>query len=216
MPLPLFPLDVVLFPGARAPLHIFEDRYRALLADVLSGDGTFGIVAGTAHVPGPGALGALARVVTHQPLDDGRSNILVEGAGRFVVRELVPSARPYLIAEVAAFDDEPGGDPVAPDALRTLRALGARCQRAMATLADLPEERGLIGVSEDPTFEVAALMPWEPAQALPLLALRTPRERAALLLRILPGVVPDLERRAGVHRRAGTNGKGGHAVPSAH
>jgi len=216
MPLPLFPLDVVLFPGARVPLHIFEDRYRALLADVLSGDGTFGIVAGTDHVPGPGALGALARVVTHQPLDDGRSNILVGGAGRFVVRALVPSSRPYPIGDVAAFDDEPGGDPIAPDALRALRELGARCRRAMATLADLPEERVPIGTGEDPTFEVAAQVPWESVQALPLLALRTPSERAALLLRVLPGVIPDLERRAEVHRRAGTNGKGGHAVPPAH
>jgi Lon protease-like protein len=215
MLLPLFPLDVVLFPGTRVPLHIFEDRYRALLADVLAGDGVFGIVAGHDREPEPGALGVVAHVLTHQPLEDGRANILVEGVGRFVVRSLAFTERPYLVANVAAFDDEADAPELNPESLRTLRELGNRCRRAMATLADLPEEGGWSRDGAEITFQVAGQVPWEAAQAAPLLALRTPRARAELLLRILPGIVPDLERRAEVHRRARTNGKGAHGVPTA-
>jgi hypothetical protein len=78
----------------------------------------------------------------------------------------------------------------------------------MATLSDT---LGDDSWSSDParfSFQVAAAMPWEASQAAPLLAMRRADERMALLLRLLPGIVPELEQRAAIHHRAGQNGKG--------
>jgi Lon protease-like protein len=209
--LPLFPLGFVLFPGAQVPLHIYEDRYRALLRDVLAVDGTFGIVlADTDDTPAPGTIGVRARVVSHQLLPDGRSNLLVEGDARFIFTRLRESTSPYLVGEVEFFGDEVEETGLEADTEQQLRALAERCRRAMATLADTPADGRW---SRDPavlTFQVAAALPWDAAQARPLLAMRSAAERAGLLLRILPGVVPDLEQRAAVHHRAGRNGKGPH------
>lgn len=210
--LPLFPLDLLLFPGTRAPLHIFEERYRALLRDVLDADAAFGILAAgeDGAPPATGTIGCVARVVTHQPLPDGRSNLLVEGDRRFILRRILDEQTPYLMGLVDEFDDEEGAEELPADADATLRALAERCRQAMSVLSDLPSEPSW---SNDPatfTFQVAGTIPWDAAQARPLLAMRSAAERADLLLRLLPGVVPDLERRADVHRRAGRNGTGPH------
>jgi Lon protease-like protein len=207
--LPLFPLGFVLFPGARAPLHVFEDRYRALLRDVLAADGTFGILLPEADgVPSPGTIGVRARVLSYQGLPDGRSNLLVEGDTRFILTRLRDDGSPYLVGEVELFDDEPDDAALEPDAEQQLRGLAQRCRQAMATLADAPVDSKWSGDPAVFTFQVAGALPWDAAQARPLLAMRRVADRAGLLLRVLPGVVPDLEQRAAVHRRAGGNGKG--------
>jgi Lon protease-like protein len=209
--LPLFPLGFVLFPGTQAPLHIFEERYRALLRDVLAVDGTFGIVPpGTDDVPAPGSIGVRARVISHQLLPDGRSNLLVEGDTRFILTRLRDSTSPYLVGDVEFFDDEPDQTVLETDTELQLRTLAGRCRRAMATLADAPADGNWSGDPAVLTFQVAAALPWDAAQARPLLAMRSAVDRAEVLLRILPGVVPDLEQRAAVHHRAGSNGKGPH------
>lgn len=211
-PLPLFPLDLLLFPGTRAPLHIFEERYRILLRDILDAGGEFGVVppGEGGGPPGSGTLGCVARVLTHQPLPDGRSNILVRGERRFILRRLLDETTPYLQGMVDEFDDEEGATELPTDAGIELRQLAERCRKAMAVLSDLPSEPAW---SSDPsvfTFQVAGTIPWDASQARPLLAMRSAAERAELLLRLLPGVVPDLERRAAVHHRAGSNGSGSH------
>ena len=209
--LPLFPLGFVLFPGTQAPLHIFEDRYRALLRDVLAVDGRFGIILPEADgLPAVGSIGVLARVITHQPLPDGRSNVLVEGDRRFRLVGLLADPVPYPVGDVSYFDDEPDGHSIDADADRQLRGLAARCRKAMATLADAPLDNTW---SSDPavfSFQVAAAMPWEASEARPILAMRRSDERVAHLLRVLPGMVPELEQRAAIHQRAGRNGKGPH------
>ena len=210
--LPLFPLDLLLFPGTRTPLHIFEDRYRALLGDVLAGDAAFGVLPpgedGTA--PTSGTIGCVAEVVTHQPLPDGRSNVLVQGGERFVLRRILDEQTPYLVGLVDEFGDEEGADELPTDAEAALRALAERCRQAMSVLSDLPSEAAWSGDPATFTFQVAGTIPWDAAQSRPLLAMRSAAERADLLLRLLPSVVPDLERRAAVHRRAGSNGAGPH------
>ena len=108
--LALFPLNLVLFPGEPLPLHIFEPRYRELLADCMAGDQRFGITA--AIPPTPGSLGSVARIRAAQPLGDGRSNIVVLGERRFAVRTLLPEDHSYLVAAVEEFDDNPGTAPL--------------------------------------------------------------------------------------------------------
>ncbi len=211
--LPLFPLEVVLFPGTRAPLHIFEDRYRAMLADVLAQGGAFGVISpgDDGGVPTPGAIGCTATVVSHQSLPDGRSNILVEGGSRFILRRLLDESTPYLLGMVEEFGDEEGSAELPADAEQALRTLAERCRQAMAVLADLPSDPDWSADPSRLTFQVAGTIPWDAAQARPLLAMRSAAERADLLLRLLPSVVPDLEDRAAVHHRAKGNGKGHHS-----
>src|SRR5436189_3175819 len=113
--LPIFPLPIVLFPGAPQPLHIFEPRYRELLADCLAADRRFGIAyvpaepaPGSESLPRAGDVGCVALIQNTQGLPDGRSNILTVGERRFVLIDLVGSDRPYRLARGEEFDDEPG------------------------------------------------------------------------------------------------------------
>src|SRR5204863_219446 len=85
--LPIFPLPIVLFPGAPQPLHIFEPRYRQLLQDCLAGDRRFGIAyvapdpaPDADPVPNPGDVGCVALIQSNQPLPDGRGATGVAGA----------------------------------------------------------------------------------------------------------------------------------------
>lgn len=109
--LPLFPLPVVLFPGAWMPLHIFEQRYRDMVSDVVAGDGRFGLIHHDADEQGPflmeaGRVGTIARIEKHQPLPDGRSMILVRGVERFAIEAEQPMERLYYRADVVPYVDE--------------------------------------------------------------------------------------------------------------
>jgi Lon protease-like protein len=101
--LPLFPLNVVLFPHMALPLHIFEPRYRRMIGDCLEEGHSFGVVAirdGSETGPAtPYDVGTLAKIVRIDRLDDGRMNLLVMGASRF---EIVQTAddRPYLRGQI--------------------------------------------------------------------------------------------------------------------
>ncbi len=206
--LPLFPLPLVAFPGELVPLHIFEPRYRQLLADCLEGDEQFGIT--TQAEPRPGALGTVVLIRGSQPLPDGRSNIVVEGRRRFAVRAVVPEGLPYLVAMVDEFDDGAGSAPL-PVELEALRALGAEYREALGLLADSPGDPP--AWDPDPealSFQVAALAEVEVEAKERLLALRNTRERTRALLDLLPPLVQSARARATVHVRARSNGKGHH------
>src|SRR3989441_9781882 len=90
--LPIFPLPLVLFPGAPQPLHIFEPRYRQLLADCLAADRRFGVTyvappraPDDEPPPPPRGLGRVALIRSTPELPDGRSHILAGGERRFLV-----------------------------------------------------------------------------------------------------------------------------------
>src|SRR5690348_5066740 len=89
---PLFPLNVVLFPGMALPLHIFEPRYRKLTADCLADQAPFGVVLampeGEFGQEVPARVGTLARIVDYEQLPDGCYNILTVGTRRFEIVEL--------------------------------------------------------------------------------------------------------------------------------
>ena len=99
--LPLFPLNVVLFPHMPLPLHIFEPRYRQMLADCLEEGHSFGVVAiregSETGASVPFDVGTLAKIVRIDRLEDGRVNLLVMGASRFEILE-TSSDRAYLRA----------------------------------------------------------------------------------------------------------------------
>src|ERR1043166_3301456 len=109
--LPLFPLPVVLFPGMPMPLHIFEERYRKMLADIRAGNNFFGLSyfdASTSEkeLPPAGHIGCVAEVTESQALPDGRSNILAVGVVRYEAESYVERGDPYLVVRPNYFEDE--------------------------------------------------------------------------------------------------------------
>ncbi|MGE4425985.1 MAG: LON peptidase substrate-binding domain-containing protein [Solirubrobacteraceae bacterium] len=103
--LPLFPLAIVALPGEDVPLHLFEERYKALAADCLDQDREFGIV--LSDDDGPRAVGCAMRIVeVLQRFDDGRLDVLTRGTRPFRVVE-EHHVHTYASAEVEFLDDEP-------------------------------------------------------------------------------------------------------------
>jgi Lon protease-like protein len=108
--IPLFPLGLVLLPDMLLPLHIFEERYKQMIADCLAQDRPFGIVLFDGQsIHTAGCLARITKVVKRY--DDGRMDILALGGERFVIRELIED-RAYMEARVLFFDDgeEAAGD----------------------------------------------------------------------------------------------------------
>ncbi|XP_078429783.1 uncharacterized protein LOC144701867 [Wolffia australiana] len=102
--LPLFPLPLVLFPGAILPLQIFEFRYRMMMHTLLDTDLRFGVVFSDAgSVAG---VGCVAEVVKHERLVDDRFFLICKGQERFRITNL-SRTKPYLVAEVAWLEDRP-------------------------------------------------------------------------------------------------------------
>lgn len=179
--LPLFPLPrVVLFPHTLLPLHIFEPRYRALVATATQEDLTFGIP--TMHQGGPtsGALPAfhpvmgLAQVVRHQPLADGRSNIVVLGVGRArLVEELHDPSVPYRSARCERLDDIRTPPEVRDGVSQKIADLRLAALQVVHGRADVTEEvERLLDGKRHPT---------EVVDVLAHMCLRCPDERLAYL-----------------------------------
>ena len=165
--LPLFPLGAVLYPGMLLPLHIFEERYRQLVRDLLDGaePRRFGVIAirkgretgidGVHSLYEIGCLATLRRVEEHE---DGRFDIVAVGTQRFRLLTL-DRTRPYLQGEVEMLTEEPVDPAVAGPAVRVIQAafreyLDALTEWGGATvrLEELPDEPVLL------SFVVAAAM----------------------------------------------------------
>ena len=212
--LPIFPLSVVLFPGTPLPLHIFEPRYKRLLADCLLGDRRFGItpVSGGSEAPGPGTVGCIAEVRVNQEQPDGRSNIVVIGGARFVLSRLLDEPHPYLVAMVQTFDDETDPELAHLDT-SNLRELFGRYLAGLRELNDdMPEEPVLPEDPGDLSFHVAGGIECDLGLKRRLLSERSTIRRIEALNLLLPLLTSRIESALKVHRRGHTNGKGG-ALP---
>ena len=117
--LALFPLPIVDVPGEIVPLHIFEPRYRQLVADRTDDSQSFGMTNGTDDDHESVGCAVHIQNVVHQ-FPDGRLNIIVRGWRRFRVVDIVESDDPYIIARCEWFDDDPG-EPIPPDLVEELR-----------------------------------------------------------------------------------------------
>ncbi len=196
----LFPLSHVLLPGLPLPLHIFEQRYRDLIADVTAGPGpaAFGVVAlrtGTEALtphtrdagPDVEQVGTLAEIIELVPHPNGTYDLLSVGSRRFEIRNLLLEGTAYLRAEVD-FLDERDGDLADVDVTRA-RDLFAVYDAALTRLAgrrggdDLPTDANQL------SYQLAARLPLAPAERQTLLcdpsAARRLHREAALLRREL-------------------------------
>lgn len=154
--LPLFPLGAVLFPGLVMPLHIFEERYRRLVADLLEQPADeprrFGVVAiELGHEVGPGAaqklasVGCTAEVHGVTRYDDGRYDLICTGAERFRI-EHVDTGGAYPRAEVTLLPDEAG--PVPEAAVEIVTRLFRRYTERLNAAADAAADAGTAGAED--------------------------------------------------------------------
>jgi Lon protease-like protein len=118
MEIPLFPLHTVLCPGIVLPLHIFEDRYRAMTRHCIETGEPFGVVfiregreVGSAGVTTLAGVGAFAEIREAGRYPDGRYDLLAAATGRFAIESVDAEREPYLVAEVTALEDEVGDEP---------------------------------------------------------------------------------------------------------
>jgi uncharacterized protein len=194
--LPMFPLGTVLFPHMVLPLHVFEPRYRALLHDVLDGDGEFGVVLiSRGQEVGGGDLrtdvGTVARVVQAEELEDGRWLTIAVGTGRVRVDRWLPDD-PYPLAVVEDLM-EPVGDEAVEGSDELFAAATARLRRVLAMQTELGEETlpATFELAEDPEvagWQLAVVAPLNPLDAQRVLAADGHRARLELLLDALEGL----------------------------
>ena len=218
--LPLFPLPLVLFPGVPLPLHVFEERYRRLLADVRVTNNLFGLSYFDPNAPGAGDRppaghgGCATEVVEVQPMPDGRSNILTVGVARYRVTEYADGGEPYLVARVEFFEDEGGDAAVLRKRAGEVAEMFTRIASAMRSIND---ERGSLPELplEDPerlSFLVAAVVEMEAEDKQQLLELRSTAERLRRVYTLLAQAVSSYEARARTHELARGNGHGGKRI----
>jgi Lon protease-like protein len=195
---PMFPLGSVLLPSMFLPLHVFEPRYRALVADCIAGDHEFGVVLieRGSEVGGGDqrtSVGTMARIVEAVELPDGRWAIGAVGVRRIKVERWLEDD-PYPRAEVTDFEPEHSdddADPTRPSSLTTaVAAVTAQLRRVLALAAEMglqvaPATQEL---SEDPllaSYQLVALSPCGPADQQRLLEAPTAEARVEALAALL-------------------------------
>ena len=195
--IPLFPLDVVLLPGTPLPLHIFEPRYKEMIAECLAQNRTFGVV--RAIEQGLAEVGCTAEIVTVvKEYPDGRLDLVTEGRKRFELLA-VNEERSFLRAEVLMIDDELGTPPQED----TARAIQLHSE--LLALAGAQQDLAAV----DPSllsFHLAGSLPLDLDFKQKLLSLRAESERLTLLINYLETLIPNLHRAARAREKAGGNG----------
>jgi ATP-dependent Lon protease len=217
--LPLFPLAVVLFPGVPLPLHIFEPRYRQMLADIRAGNSLFGLSyfdtsLSERESPAVGSIGCVAKVTEAQSFPDGRANIFTVGVIRYRIDEYVAGSAPYLVARVSYFEDDLDDSETVLEHSREVAQVFTRIARAVRTIND--ERASLPDIADtEPqrlSFLVAAAMEVDTEVKQELLELRLTSERLRRLRDILVRAVSGYEERARVHQLAKGNGHSGKKI----
>lgn len=195
--IPLFPLDVVLFPGTPLPLHIFEPRYKEMVAECLAQNRTFGVIRAVEQTLAE--VGCTAEIVTVvKEYEDGRLDLVTEGRRRFELLG-VNQERSFLQAEVLMIDDEPGAAPK--------QATDRAIQLHSELLAIAGAQQDLSAA--DPSllsFYLAGSLPLDLDFKQGLLSVRSEGERLSLLIPYLEKLIPNLHRAARARTKAGGNG----------
>jgi Lon protease-like protein len=179
--IPLFPLNVVLFPGMALPLNIFEPRFREMVSACLDDGSPFGVVLVRPEslfgLEVPYTVGTLARIVDYKHLPDGRYILLTHGTKRFrIIQE--SRDRSYLCGLVTILRDEDESPDVLAALAREARAAFVAYLGVVLTLVG-SEERN-IAVPQDPfelSHTIAMCLTSEDAEKQKLLELTSASER---------------------------------------
>ena len=195
----LFPLEAVLLPAERVPLHIFEPRYQELIGECLEREREFGFVLEDDN--GIREIGTRATVVeVLERFDDGRLNIVVAGGERFrIVREAVGHAYRTAVVE-AVVDDDTSSD-------RSLRERALELYRAVGHLVDVEiDEPNPAAVAL--SFELAARVDFGAERKQDLLNLQSEQERLRILISLLERASEAITLERAVADAAAKNGHG--------
>ena len=194
----LFPLNTVLFPGAVLNLHVFEERYRKMIAECLDTGESFGVVlirdgeeAGDPAVT-PHDVGTTADIAEVTPLPAGRYYISTTGGRRFRIENIV-SREPYLLAEVEFFDDD-DHDTDARASELTNRVLGEFREyvRLLVAFSGATQEVEVPTDPVDASYVVGDALQVADGLKQRLLELRTAEARLAAELGFLRRLLPQL------------------------
>jgi Lon protease-like protein len=196
----LFPLQLVVFPRTRLPLHIFEDRYKEMIGDAIRDESEFGIVlAKKDGIVNAGCTVKVEKVMEMYP--DGRMDILTRGERRFEIEGL-NEEKDYLRAEVSFFDDEEAGSAEPEEREKAIRQYRALSELGTARDHSEPDMK-------DPQLS------FQLAQAVPdldflnvLLRRRSEQERLKELNHYLSGYLPKQRAIERMRDLAPTNGFG--------
>jgi uncharacterized protein len=201
----LFPLDYVLLPGVPMPLHVFEPRYRRLIADVGT-RGSFGVVLGNAAIrrstqpvapargtcepadtaraqPMVAAVGTLAEIIEYDGFPDGRCDLLTAGTRRFRILETDAVSQPYLQARVEFLDEPAGANP--DTELTRARPLISRYLNALARLTDHGLNPELADEPVCASYQVASLIQLTNDDRQDLLCHETAADRLGAVVTVL-------------------------------
>ena len=200
--LPLFPLEVVLLPGAPLPLHIFEPRYKEMIGECRANHAPFGVVrvveSGVAEV---GCTAEIVSITKQYP--DGRLDLVAEGRKRFEVLEL-NRERTFLQADVLLVPDEnePGTPP--PE----YRARAIQLHGEILALAGAVQDLSAASPGAL-SYYLAGSLPLDLDFKQKLLTMRSETERIQTVAAYLGSIVPNLRRAARAREKAGGNGHAG-------
>lgn len=197
--LPIFELPLVLLPGEKIPLHIFEDRYKRMVGRSLEEGEPFGIV--LRDDDGARSIGCTARIDdVLERFDDGRMNIVVSGEAPFKVLDRFESPEyPAGDVELLADEDIPPIDDDSASAAR--QAFAELAERATG---ERPEPDELDTAS---AYSIASRIELPPETKQTLLEMRDEDERMELLANALGAVGKALDRAEEASERASSNGK---------
>jgi Lon protease-like protein len=185
--LPIFPLDLVLLPGVPLPLHIFEPRYKEMIAECLEQKKPFGVV--RASSDGVAEIGCTAEIVSvTKKYDDGRMDILTRGVERFEVIELNQD-RSFLQATISVVEDE-RQKPAADIVSQAVRLYGEIAKLA-GTESSGPDEQ-----ADNLSFLLAGSLPLDLDFKQSLLSTLSEAKRLEAVVAYLEAVLPGVRRAA--------------------
>lgn len=184
---PLFPLPgAILFPRAHLPLHIFENRYKAMIADAMAGSGRIAMIQPMEESDPIGLyrVGCVGELVGVEELEDGRYNIMLLGSNRFRLIAEADGGTPYRQADVdlAAFDDD---DP--PPLASIQRAEVEREARKFGDSLGLAVDWDAVERLDDEMLvnAIAQVAPFDPGAKQALLEAESLQARADLVVQLM-------------------------------
>jgi Lon protease-like protein len=199
--LPLFPLDVVLLPGAPLPLHVFEPRYKEMIGECLDRNEVFGVI--RAKEGTVAEIGCTAEIVTvTKKYEDGRMDIVTMGRERFEVMQ-VNQERSFLQAEVAYLRDEAGAS--SPEEI-------GKAMKLHSDIMTLAGAQPADAADIDPqqlSFYLAGSLPLDLDFKQGLLGMKSEPERLQAIISFFETILPSMRRTVHVRRKAGGNGHAG-------
>ena len=203
--LPLFPLNVVLFPGTRLPLHIFEERYKQMVADCLEAQCEFGVVLTQGRSMEQAGCTASISQITRR-YEDGRIDIVARGRRRFEIL-LLDRAKPYLRGATQFFDDEAGPVPL-EDSRRRALELYEQVKEMLPPEAQQPGGSSPDRSDEQLSYQIMGCLPADLKFKQALLENRSESDRLTEVISYLQNVAGHLSLVIKTRAKAGGNGQG--------